>query len=76
GTPSAPAAAASPSTTPAPQAPAPQPALADAAQPAAPTSAQLASTGADHTAGLVGGGLALTALGVGALWLRRVLGRA
>lgn len=65
GTPSAPAAA--PSTTPAPQAPAPQAPAADA---------QLASTGADHTTALLGGGLALTGLGAGALWLRRVLRRA
>ncbi|MEU8511227.1 hypothetical protein AB0C76_06530 [Kitasatospora sp. NPDC048722] len=65
GTPSAPVAA--PSTTPAPQASAPQAPAADA---------QLASTGADHTAGLVGGGLVLTGLGAGALWLRRVLRRA
>lgn len=50
--------------------------VADVAQPAAPSSVQLASTGADHTAGLAFGGLALTAAGAGALWLRRVLRRA
>ncbi|MEV7930344.1 hypothetical protein [Kitasatospora sp. NPDC088779] len=90
--PSAPAGAAVPvsaSSPSAPSAPAPadpsttstapsiqQARVADAAQPAAPSSVQLASTGADHTAGLAFGGLVLTAAGAGALWLRRVLRRA
>ncbi|WP_331745223.1 hypothetical protein [Kitasatospora sp. NBC_01300] len=54
----------------------PQARAAEAAQPAAPSSVQLASTGADHSAGLAFGGLALTAAGACALWLRRVLRRA
>ncbi|WP_051711619.1 hypothetical protein [Streptomyces sp. NRRL S-350] len=74
--PAVPASAASPSA-PAPSATAAsQDPAAGAAQPAAPASAQLAATGADHTAGLLGAGLALTALGAGALWLRRALRRA
>ncbi|MFD4537049.1 hypothetical protein ACFWNL_28030 [Kitasatospora sp. NPDC058397] len=72
--PSAPAPADPSTTSTAPSAP--QARVADAAQPSAPSSVQLASTGADHTAGLAFGGLALTAVGAGALWLRRVLRRA
>lgn len=70
GTPGAPSAA-SPVT---PASPVVAQAPATAQAPVADT--QLASTGADHTTALFGGGLALTGLGAGALWLRRVLRRA